>query len=135
MLLILFCISCLVIVLLSPYDSNKNDCVFIVAGTTVFFVLIILSNYIGVNQQIKQNRIKNEAIITEAQAVGTDNEDMSKAQVIKITKKWNEDVLSKKHLASDPWTNWFYNEKVVNAMDYIEIPEWDIESPDGGGNE
>ena len=47
MLLILFCISCLVIVLLSPYDSNKNDCVFIVAGTTVFFVLIILSNYLN----------------------------------------------------------------------------------------
>ena len=50
-------------------------------------------------------------------------------------KEWNQDVHSSKYWASSPWTNWYYSQKVVNAMKYIEIPEWDIESPDGGENE
>jgi protein subunit release factor B len=50
-------------------------------------------------------------------------------------KEWNQDVQNSKYLASNPWTNWFYSQKVVNAMEYIEIPEWDIAVPANIENE
>lgn len=96
---------------------------------------IILCSHVEATKQISKNQFEYEAIIAEVQAVNSDNEDVSKVLVIKDVNEWNKEVHRQKYLASSPWTNWCYNQKVVNAMEYIEISELDIESPDGGENE
>ena len=94
-----------------------------------------MCSHISAEEIIVKNQIEYESIIDEVHAVDSNNEDVSKVQVIKDVKEWNQDVHSSKYWASNPWTNWCYSQKVVNDMKYIKIPEWDIESPDGGENE
>ena len=146
MLLALIFTACLAIGILLRLilvEYKNDDCTFF---AQVVFMLVgvvgllcvgvfILCSHIGVNQQIAHNRIEYEAIVAEIKAANTNNEDVSKVQVIEDVKEWNQDVHSSKYWASSPWTNWYYSQKVVNAMKYIEIPEWDIESPDGSENE
>ena len=144
MLLTLMFVACLVIgILFVVFGDGHRTSIFVTQVSSVYigtFGLLcvgtaILCSHIGVNQQIAHNRIEYESIIAEIQAVNTDTEDVSKVQVIKDVKEWNQDVHSSKYLASNLWTNWFYSQKVVNAMEYIEIPEWDIAAPDSSENE
>jgi hypothetical protein len=144
MLLTLIFAACLVIgILFVVFRNSYRVSIFITQVSFVsigFFGLlcvgmVILCSHVGVNNQITHNRIEYEAIVAEIQAVNTDNEDVSKLQVIKDVKEWNQDVQNSKYLASNPWTNWFYSQKVVNAMEYIEIPEWDIAVPANIENE
>lgn len=144
MLLTLIFAACLVIgILFVVFRNSYRISIFITQVSFVsigFFGLlcvgmVILCSHVGVNNQITHNRIEYEAIVAEIQAVNTDNEDVSKLQVIKDVKEWNQDVQNSKYLASNPWTNWFYSQKVVNAMEYIEIPEWDIAVPANIENE
>lgn len=144
MLLTLISAACLVIGILFVVFGDSYRLSILV--TQVSFVFIgafgllcvgtcILCTHVGVNQQIAHNRIEYEAIVAEIQAVNTDNEDVSKVQVIKDVKEWNQDVQNNKYWASNLWTNWFYSQKVVNSVEYIEIPEWNIAVPDSSENE
>ena len=81
-------------------------------------------------KQISKNQFEYEAIIAEVQAVNSDNEDVSKVLVIKDVNEWNKEVYRQKYLASSPWTSWCYSQKVVGKMEYIEVPEWNVPTPD-----
>lgn len=139
MLLTLIFAACLVIgILFVVFGDSYRNSIFMTQVSFVFigtFGLlcvgtVILCSHIGANQQIAHNRIEYESIVAEIQAVNTDNEDVSKVQVIKDVKEWNQDVQSSKYWASNPWTNWCYSQKVVNAVEYIEIPFRDLAAPD-----
>ena len=97
--------------------------------------MVILYSHISAEEIIVKNQIEYESIIAEVHAINSDNEDISKVQVIKDVKEWNQNVHSSKYWTSSPWTNWCYSQKVVNAVEYIEIPEWDIAAPDSSENE
>ena len=96
---------------------------------------VILYSHISAEEIIVKNQIEYESIIAEVHAVDSNNEDVSKVHVIKDVKAWNQDVHSSKYWASSPWTNWCYSQKVVNSVEYIEIPEWNIAIPDSSENE
>ena len=146
MLLALIFTACLAIGILLRLilvEYKNDDCTFfaqvsfMLVGVVglIWMGTVILCSHISAEEIIVKNQIEYESIIDEVHAVDSNNEDVSKVQVIKDVKEWNQDVHSSKYWASSPWTNWYYSQKVVNAMKYIEIPEWDIESPDGGENE
>lgn len=144
MLLTLISAACLVIgILFVVFGDRYRTSIamaqvsFVLSGTFGLLCVgtIILGSHIGVNQQIAHNRIEYESIIAEIQAVNTDTEDVSKVQVIKDVKEWNQDVQNNKYWASNLWTSWCYSQKVVNAMEYIEIPEWNIAVPTNIENE
>jgi len=91
---------------------------------------IILCSHVEATKQISKNQFEYEAIIAEVQAVNSDNEDVSKVLVIKDVNEWNKEVHRQKYLASSPWTSWCYSQKVVDKMGYIEVPEWNVPTPD-----
>lgn len=97
---------------------------------TLITVGLILCSHVDTDKQIAENQLEYETIIAEIQAVGTDNEDVSKVLVIKDVSKWNKEVQRQKHAVSSPWTNWYYSQKVVDKMEYIEVPEWNVPTPD-----
>lgn len=91
---------------------------------------IILCSHVNVTKQISENQFEYETIIAEVQAVNSDNEDVSKVLVIKDVSEWNKEVQRQKHYASNPWTSWCYSQKVVDKLEYIEVPEWNVPTPD-----
>lgn len=91
---------------------------------------IILGSHVEVTKQISENQFEYEAIIAEVQAVNSDNEDVSKVLVIKDVNEWNKEVHRQKHAAASPWTSWCYSQKVVDKLEYIEVPEWNVPTPD-----
>ena len=97
---------------------------------TLITVGLILCSHVDADKQIAENQLEYETIIAEIQAVDTDNEDVSKVLVIKDVSEWNKDVQKNKHWASSPWTSWCYSQKVVDKMEYIEVPEWNVPTPD-----
>ena len=103
--------------------------------STLIIGCIILCSHVDVDKQIVENQFEYETIIAEVQAVNSDDEDVSKVLVIKDVAAWNKEVQRQKHAASSPWINWCYSQKVVNAMEYIEISEWNIAVPDSSENE
>lgn len=146
MLLVLIFTACLAIGILLRLilvEYKNDDCTFF---AQVSFMLVgvvglicmgtvILYSHISAEEIIVKNQIEYESIIAEVHAIDSDNEDVSKVQVIKDVKEWNQDVHSSKYWASSPWTNWCYSQKVVNSVEYIEIPEWNIAVPDSSENE
>ena len=146
MLLALIFTACLAIGILLRLilvEYKNDDCTFfaqvsfMLVGVVglIWMGTVILCSHISAEEIIVKNQIEYESIIDEVHAVDSNNEDVSKVQVIKDVKEWNQDVHSSKYWASNPWTNWFYSQKVVNAMEYIEIPEWDIAVPANIENE
>lgn len=91
---------------------------------------LILGSHVDADKQIAENQLEYETIIAEIQAVDTDNEDVSKVLVIKDVSEWNKEVQKSKHYASSPWTSWCYSQKVVDKMEYIEVSEWNVPTPD-----
>lgn len=91
---------------------------------------IILCSHVEVTKQISENQFEYETIIAEVQAVNSDDEDVSKVLVIKDVAAWNKEVQRQKHAASSPWINWCYSQKVVDKLEYIEVPEWNVPTPD-----
>lgn len=146
MLLVLIFTACLAIGILLRLilvEYKNDDCTFFAQVSFMLVGLVglicmgtvILYSHISAEEIIVKNQIEYESIIAEVHAIDSDNEDVSKVQVIKDVKAWNQDVHSSKYWASSPWTNWCYSQKVVNSVDYIEIPEWNIAVPDSSENE
>ena len=49
-----------------------------------------------------------------------DAENISKSDVIKDVSEWNKMVLEKKYWSKNPWTSWFFSQKVVDDLKYID---------------
>lgn len=43
--------------------------------------------------------------------------------IIECVNEWNEKVENAQNGLKNPWTNWLYNKRVIEAMEHIEIPE------------
>ena len=89
----------------------------------IFFagcIVVIICMHVGVNKNIEINRIEYESLCHRLEIVNSDYEDMSKSDVIKDISEWNKAVLYKKYWAKSPWTSWFYSQKVVDELKYID---------------
>ena len=72
------------------------------------------------NKNIEMNNIEYESLCNRLEIVNSDYEDMSKSDVIKDVSEWNKMVLEKKYWSKNPWTSWFFSQKVVNELKYID---------------
>ena len=80
----------------------------------------IICAHVGENKNIEMNNIEYESLCQRLEIVNSDYEDMSKSDVIKDVSEWNKMVLEKKYWAKNPWTSWFFSQKVVNELKYID---------------
>lgn len=83
-------------------------------------VVGIICAHVGENKNIEMNNIEYESLCNRLEIINSDYEDMSKSDVIKDVSEWNKMVLEKKYWAKNPWTSWFFSQKVVDDLKYID---------------
>ena len=83
-------------------------------------IIGIICAHVGENKNIEMNNIEYESLCNRLEIVNSDYEDMSKSDVIKDVSEWNKMVLEKKYWAKNPWTSWFFSQKVVDDLKYID---------------
>ena len=102
-----------------------EDDIPVIIGVISFICLIcciigILCAHVGENTNIEMNNIEYESLCQRLEIVNSEYEDMSKSDVIKDVSEWNKMVLEKKYWSKNPWTSWFFSQKVVNELKYID---------------
>ena len=83
-------------------------------------VIGIICAHVGENKNIEMNNIEYESLCQRLEIVNSEYEDMSKSDVIKDISEWNKMVLEKKYWSKNPWTSWFFSQKVVDELKYID---------------
>lgn len=83
-------------------------------------VVGIICAHVGENKNIEMNNIEYESLCNRLEIVNSDYEDISKSDVIKDVSEWNKMVLEKKYWSKNPWTSWFFSQKVVDDLKYID---------------
>lgn len=83
-------------------------------------IIGIICAHVGENKNIEMNNIEYESLCHRLEIVNSDYEDMSKSDVIKDVSEWDKMVLEKKYWSKNPWTSWFFSQKVVDELKYID---------------
>ena len=97
----------------------------LVVGITwvMTMALIILEAHSCADSDIANNN--NEYVLLSASVclLETNPNYEEKDAIIESVNKWNEKVDNGRRYLKSPWTNWLYSKRVIDAMEYIEIPE------------
>ena len=95
---------------------------FVLVATIVLFIMIsvCISSHVMADKDIQLDKIEYESLVNRLEIINSDYEDVSKSDVIKDVAEWNKHVYSTKHWGNSKWTNWFYSEKYVDSLQYIE---------------
>ena len=83
-------------------------------------IIGIICTHVGENKNIEMNNIEYESLCNRLEIINSEYEDMSKSDVIKDVSEWNKMVLEKKYWSKNPWTSWFFSQKVVDELKYID---------------
>lgn len=82
---------------------------------------IIICQHCTVNKDIYEYNLEREFIVKQVECISSDYEDVSKATVIANVYDWNKEVYNTKYWAKNLWTSWFYSQKFVDSLEYIEL--------------
>lgn len=82
---------------------------------------IIICQHCTVNKNIYEYNLERESIVKQVECISSDYEDVSKATVIANVYDWNKEVYNTKYWAKNLWTSWFYSQKFVDSLEYIEL--------------
>lgn len=97
-----------------------------VAGTFITFICLtlILGSHVNVDFNIYNAQLKRDTIIKQIECVDTEYEDTSKIEVINRVYEWNQKVYKQKYYSESSWTNWLFNKKYADALEYIELEDY-----------
>lgn len=113
-----------------PYDIDDNIgfvlAMLAVAGTFITFFCLetILVTHITVDYRIHNAQLKRDSIIKQIECIDTEYEDTSKIEVIKTAYEWNQNVYKEKYYSKSLWTNWLFNKKYADSLEYIELEDY-----------
>lgn len=97
-------------------------CAVLIAGVAILFEIpIIIKSQCTANKTIYEYSLERESIVKQVECISSDYEDVSKATVIANVYDWNKEVHNAKYWAKNPWTSWFYSQKFVDSLEYIEL--------------
>ncbi len=82
---------------------------------------LLLVAHVAVDKQIETNQIEYQSLTKRLEIINSDYEDISKLDAIRSITQWNIKVCSDKYYYQNPWTSWFYDGRVVEAEQYIDI--------------
>lgn len=137
MIIILMAITILILGIIGMVISEKdiihsysiNDTLGVIsfmlfAGSTfitmILLIAILLTN-VCANHDIQKSKFEYDSLIARLEVINSDYEDVSKSDVIKDIYEWNKSVYNEKYWGNNAWTNWFYNKRYVDSLEYIEI--------------
>ena len=97
-----------------------------VAGIFITFICLtlILGSHVNVDFNIYNAQLKRDTIIKQIECVDTEYEDTSKIEVINRVYEWNQKAYKQKYYSESPWTNWLFNKKYADALEYIELEDY-----------
>ena len=97
-----------------------------VAGTFITFICLtlILGSHVNVDFNIYNAQLKRDTIIKQIECVDTEYEDTSKIEVINRVYEWNQKVYKQKYYSESLWTNWLFNKKYADSLEYIELEDY-----------
>lgn len=101
-------------------DMIGGICFGVGCVVAVIFMMMIISEHVGVSATIAENQIEYESLCERQELISSEYEDVSKSDVIKDIAEWNKEAYSYKHWANNPWTSWFYSKKIADSMKMIE---------------
>ena len=87
---------------------------------TVFCSVAIIFGHMGVNNQIQKNKIEYDSLCKRLEIINSEYEDISKSDIIKDIADWNGKVQNCKYWSKNLWTNWFYSDKEISKLEFIE---------------
>lgn len=107
------------------YEIELTGGMFIVIGTifSIGCIVLILCKGVGENNIINKNKMKYESLQRRIEIVNSEYEDVSRSDLIKDINEWNEEVYNQKYWTENPWTNWFFNQKIADELEYIDFEE------------
>lgn len=97
----------------------------IMAGMAILLIEIpgIIYRHCTVNKDIYEYNLEREFIVKQVECISSDYEDVSKTTVIANVYDWNKEVHNAKYWAKNPWTSWFWSQKFVDSLEYIELED------------
>lgn len=97
-----------------------------VAGTFITFICLtsILGSHVNVDFNIYNAQLKRDSIIKQIECIDTEYEDTSKIEVINRVYEWNQNVYKEKYYSESLWTNWLFNKKYADSLEYIELEDY-----------
>ena len=110
--------------------NDKCNTLLLVLGVTSLILgilmgavigLVAIANHTAVDNQIYKKQMEYESITRQLQIIDSEYEDLSKAEIIQKVYDWNTAVYQSKYWAKSPWTNWLYNKKYSDSLEYIEM--------------
>ena len=99
-------------------------CAVVMAGIAILIEIPgIICLHCTANKDIYEYSLKRESIVKQVECISSDYEDVSKATVIANVYDWNKEVYNSKYWAKNPWTSWFWSQKFVDSLEYIELED------------
>ena len=106
------------------YIALLSLCAVFMAGIAILIEIPgIICQHCTANKDIYEYSLKRESIVKQVECISSDYEDVSKATVIANVYDWNKEVYNAKYWAKNPWTSWFWNQKFVDSLEYIELED------------
>ena len=75
------------------------------------------------DSEIANNQKEYVMLCANIRLLEANPDDEAKDTIIESVNDWNEKVDNGRRYLKSPWTNWLYSKRVIDAMEYIEIPE------------
>lgn len=130
---LLIIILCVAFTLLATVDDMKGwvDIICVIGLAVSMFGIItcvpsIIITHCNTNKKIYTKQLEYESLVKQCQAASSEYENISKVSVIKDVYEWNEDVYNAKYWSKSSWTNWFFNQKVVDSLEYINLKDYGL---------
>lgn len=134
MITTLLCVLIIIVGIVLYYIANRKRYnifveflgqLFIVVGgiTAITCVFIIIFSHAGTKAKIDTSKIEYYGLVKQVEMLSSEYEDVSKTEVINRVSDWNKMVYSEKYWSDNLWTNWFYNKKYAESLNYIDMLE------------
>ena len=106
------------------YIAILSLCAVFMAGIAILIEIPgIICRHYAANKDIYEYSLKRESIVKQVECISSDYEDVSKATIIANVYDWNKEVYNAKYWAKNPWTSWFWSQKFVDSLEYIELED------------
>lgn len=89
----------------------------LIIGTAMFIM------HLGIENSIYNSKLEHESLVKRMECIDSNYEDVSKSDVINDVYEWNKMVHSAQYWSKNPWTSWFWSQKYVDSLEYIELGE------------
>ena len=97
----------------------------VIGGVTICVcLLIILCSHIDVDYDIHKAQLERDSIIKQLEYIDAEYENVSKVEIIQKVYEWNQKVYKQKYYSESLWTNWLFNKKYADSLEYIELEDY-----------